>query len=120
MDTWDDKTTGEKRSKIKVAGRPRPVPRPPRRATAAVVGPDDDFGASPPPREPAGRAAAEPPVAGRGRPGQEARAQAHGPGTPGRRPDPPAAGPPEEERRRYPVLNSPAPMLSGRTYARRG
>ncbi len=45
MDTWDDKTTGEKRSKIKVNAEQRAVPRPPlaaevmtaERITAAAV-----------------------------------------------------------------------------------
>ncbi len=31
MDTWDDRNTGEKRSKIKVRGRARAVPRQPSR-----------------------------------------------------------------------------------------
>ena len=42
MDTWDDKTTGEKRSKIKVAGRSRPVPRLATRRRAGDGGPAAD------------------------------------------------------------------------------
>ena len=99
MDTWDDKTTGEKRSKIKVAGRPRPVPRPPRRRRAAAAAAADDEYAAPPatpprragPPSPGGRATARPGAA-TARPGAGA-ADAAGP-----------AAEPDAERRRYPVL----------------
>ena len=102
MDTWDDKTTGEKRSKIKVAGRARPVPRPPRRCGGAAMAPTT--------RSRRARAAREP---RRGRPrraGPTARATAR----PRRRsrPEPPAAPPrarrpTTRSRRRYPVLIDP-------------
>ena len=54
MDTWDDKSTGEKRSKIRVHGRSRSVPRPRRGDSQGDSGgTDDDVSSSSSRSEPA-------------------------------------------------------------------
>jgi single-strand DNA-binding protein len=66
VDTWDDKTTGEKRTKIRVhADRVQFLDS--RRGDSGTGGsPDDDYGsAAPPAREPAARRAAPPSTSGR-------------------------------------------------------
>lgn len=66
MDTWDDKTTGEKRSKVKVqAERVQFLDRREDSGSSSYGGSqsqsgDDDFAPAPPPRRPAGNGAGRP------------------------------------------------------------
>ncbi len=93
MDTWDDKTTGEKRSKVRVhADRVQFLDM---RRGDGGGSPDDDYGASAPPaRESGARRGGPAPVANRPATGQvEPRVGAapNGPSRPG-----PAAGSPTD------------------------
>jgi single-strand DNA-binding protein len=81
MDTWDDKNTGEKRSKVRVhADRVQFLDSRRGDSGPGMSGSlDDDFGAmAQPSRESSGRRAAAP--AGRAGTGSEARAAGNGPG----------------------------------------
>ncbi len=83
MDTWDDKTTGEKRSKILVNAE-RVQFLDPRKGDSGGAGGDDDFAGAPATREPAAR-----------RGGSSYTRAAAGPGdapAPGNGPSPPSPG----------------------------
>jgi len=54
MDTWEDKTTGEKRSKIKVTADRIQFLDSRRAESTGGPGPEDDYGAAPPPARDAG------------------------------------------------------------------
>ena len=108
MDTWDDKTTGEKRSKIRVhADRVQFLDsrRGDSGGEAAVGGDDDAAGSAPAARDPSPRRARRQRLRRAARPGQWRR-----PGRPSssRLGLAPSTGPEPEDRRRrrYPVLNS--------------
>ena len=97
MDTWDDKTTGEKRTKIRVhADRVQFLDSRRGDSGGGTGGPDDDYGsAAPPARDPAGRRGGSPSArpsggGGYGEPRGPAGTNTNGPARPNNPPPSPA------------------------------